>query len=60
MQYLIGLIGEDPNFEEISPDEMQATLDLMDRFNQELKDAGAWVLTEGDGDGSTGFCQMAA
>jgi hypothetical protein len=43
MQYLIGLIGEEPNFEEISPDEMQATMDLMDRFNQELKDAGAWV-----------------
>jgi hypothetical protein len=47
MQYLLGLIGEEPNFEEISPDEMQATIELMDRYNQELKDAGAWVTGAG-------------
>jgi hypothetical protein len=47
MQYLLGLIGEEPNFEEISPDEMQATIDLMDRYNQELKDAGAMVYGAG-------------
>jgi hypothetical protein len=47
MQYMLGLIGEEPNFEEISPDEMQATIDLMDRYNQELKDAGAWVMGAG-------------
>ncbi len=47
MQYLLGLIGEEPNFEEISPDEMQATLDLMDRFNKEMKDAGAMVYGAG-------------
>jgi hypothetical protein len=47
MQYLLALIGEEPNFEEISPDEMQATIDLMDRYNQELKDAGAMVYGAG-------------
>lgn len=47
MQYLIGLIGEEPNFEEISPDEMQATIEEMDRFNQKLKDAGAMVFGAG-------------
>ena len=47
MQYLLGLIGEEPNFEEISPDEMQATIDLMDRYNQEMKDAGAMIYGAG-------------
>ena len=47
MQYLLGLIGEEPNFEEISPDEMQATIDLMDKYNQELKDAGAMIYGAG-------------
>jgi hypothetical protein len=47
MQYLLGLIGEEPNFEEISPDEMQATIDLMDKYNQELRDAGAMVYGAG-------------
>ena len=47
MQYLLALIGEEPNFEEISPEEMQATIDLMDKFNQEMKDAGAMVYGAG-------------
>jgi len=47
MQYLLGLIGEEPSFEEISPDEMQATIDLMDRYNQEMKDAGAMIYGAG-------------
>jgi hypothetical protein len=47
MQYLLGLIGEEPNFEEISPDEMQATIDLMDKYNQELRDAGAMIYGAG-------------
>ena len=34
MQYLLGLIGEEPNFEEISPEDMQATIDLMNKYNQ--------------------------
>ena len=47
MQYMLLLIGEEPNWEDVSPDEMQATIDLMDRYNQELKDAGAWVTGGG-------------
>ena len=47
MQYLLGLTGEEPNFEEISPDEMQATIDVMDRYNQELRDAGALIYAAG-------------
>ena len=47
MQYLLGLIGDEPNFEEISPDEMQATIDLMDKYNQELRDAGAMIYGAG-------------
>ncbi|HEU4392664.1 MAG TPA: YciI family protein [Solirubrobacterales bacterium] len=43
MQYIFMLQGEEPNWEDVSPQEMQATIDEMGRYNQELKDAGAMV-----------------
>jgi hypothetical protein len=54
MQYLLALIGEEPNFEEISPDEMQATIDEMDKYNKELEDAGAMVHGAGLAERATG------
>src|SRR5262245_48745430 len=54
MQYLLALIGEEPNFEEIAPDDMQATIDEMDKYNAELKDAGAMVYGAGLGERATG------
>jgi hypothetical protein len=43
MQYMFLLIGEEPNWEDVSPEEMQTTLDEMGKYNDELKEAGAMV-----------------
>ncbi len=43
MQYMFLLIGEEPNWEDVSPQEMQTTLDEMGKYNDELKEAGAMV-----------------
>ena len=43
MQYMFLLIGEEPNWEDVSPEEMQTTLDEMNKYNDELKEAGAMV-----------------
>lgn len=47
MQFLLSLIGEEPNFDEISPEEMQAEMDKMDAYNRELEAAGAFFLGGG-------------
>jgi hypothetical protein len=47
MQYMLSLIGEEPNWEEVSPEEMQATLEEMEKYNDELKEAG--VMVDGHG-----------
>ncbi|HET6997608.1 MAG TPA: YciI family protein [Solirubrobacterales bacterium] len=47
MQYMLLLQGEEPNWEDVSPEEMQATIESMGRFNEELKDAGAMVTGGG-------------
>jgi len=47
MQYMLLLIGEEPNWEDVSPDEMQATIDQMSKYNDELKEAGAMVTGHG-------------
>jgi hypothetical protein len=43
MQYMFLLIGEEPNWEDVSPEEMQTTLDEMEKYNDELKAAGAMI-----------------
>lgn len=47
MQYMMMLIGEEPNFEELDPAEMQETLDQMNAYNKKLIDAGAMVAGNG-------------
>jgi hypothetical protein len=47
MHYMLLLIGEEPNWEEVSPEEMQATIDEMGKYNDELKAAGAMVTGHG-------------
>jgi hypothetical protein len=54
MPYLLALIGDEPNFEELSPDEMQATIDEMDKYNKELEAAGAMVTGAGLAERATG------
>jgi hypothetical protein len=50
MQYLLSLIGDEREthaWEEITPEEMQATYERMDAFNKEMEKAG--VLVHGAG-----------
>jgi hypothetical protein len=47
MLYLLSLIGEEPNWEEVSPADIQDEIDAMGRYNDELKEAG--VMVDGHG-----------
>ncbi len=47
MQYMLSLIDEEPNWEEVSPEDMQATIEEMGKYNDELKEAGVMVLGHG-------------
>lgn len=54
MQYMFSLIDEEPNWEDVSPEETQEMLDEMGRYNQELQDAGAMVTGAGLRERATG------
>jgi hypothetical protein len=47
MHYMLLLMGEEVDWEAITPEEAQATIDEMGKFNQELEDAGAMVTAGG-------------
>jgi hypothetical protein len=47
MQYMLSLIGEEPNWEDVSPEEMERSLEEMHKFNDEMKEAGAMILGHG-------------
>jgi hypothetical protein len=47
MQFMLSLIGEEPNFDQVTPEEMQAEIDKMDAYNRELEEAGAFFLGGG-------------
>ncbi len=47
MQYMLALIDEEPNWEEITPEEMQATIDGMGKLNNEMMEAGVFVTGAG-------------
>jgi len=47
MRYMLSLIDQEPNWEDVKPEDMQANLDAMGRYNDELKAAG--VMVDGHG-----------
>lgn len=47
MHYMLLLMGEEVDWEAITPEEAQATIDEMGKFNQELEEAGAMVTGGG-------------
>lgn len=47
MNYMLLLMGEEVDWEAITPEEAQATIDQMEVFNNSLKEAGAWVTGGG-------------
>jgi len=47
MNYMLLLMGEEVDWEAITPEEAQTTIDEMGAYNDKLKEAGAWVLGGG-------------
>ncbi len=47
MHYMLLLMGEEPNWEEFSPEDAQTNLDEMGKYNEELIAAGAMVTGGG-------------
>jgi hypothetical protein len=47
MRYMLSLIDEEPNWEDVKPEDIQKDLDAMGKYNDELKEAG--VMVDGHG-----------
>ena len=47
MKYMLQMIVDESGWQNLSPEEMQPMIDEMERFNDELRDGGAWVSGEG-------------
>ena len=47
MLYMLSLIDQEPNWEDVKPEDVQEDLDAMGRYNDELKAAG--VMVDGHG-----------
>jgi len=47
MLYMLSLIDQEPNWEDVKPEDIQADIDAMGRYNDELKEAG--VMVDGHG-----------
>jgi hypothetical protein len=47
MRYMLSLIDKEPNWEDVKPEDIEADVDAMGRYNDELKAAG--VMVDGHG-----------
>ena len=47
MKYILQMIVDESAWQNLSPEEMQPMIETMERFNDELRAAGAWVSGEG-------------
>lgn len=47
MHYMLLLMGEEVDWEAITPEEAQATIDEMGKFNGQLEESGAMVTAGG-------------
>ena len=54
MQFMLALISEERNWEDVTPEEVQRNLAEMGRFNEELTEAGAMVTGAGLQERATG------
>ena len=54
MQFMLALIAEERNWEDVSPDEVKRNLAEMGQFNAELTEAGAMVTGAGLQERATG------
>jgi hypothetical protein len=54
MQFMLSLISEERNWEDVTPEEVESNLAEMGRFNEELTAAGAMVTGAGLQERATG------
>ncbi len=47
MKYILQMIVDESAWQSLTPEEMQPMIETMERFNDELRSAGAWVSGEG-------------
>lgn len=47
MRYMLEMIVDESGWQRLSPEQMQPMIDAMERYNDELRRAGAWVSGEG-------------
>jgi hypothetical protein len=47
MKYILQMIVDESAWQNLKPEEMQPMVDEMERYNDELRAAGAWVSGEG-------------
>ena len=47
MKFILQMIADESGWQNLTPEEMQPMIDAMERYNDELRAAGAWVSGEG-------------
>ena len=47
MKYMLQMIVDESSWTNLTPEQMQPMLDEMERYNDQLRGAGAWVSGEG-------------
>ena len=47
MKYILMMVVDESSWEDLTPDQMQPMIDEMERYNEMLRAAGAWVSGEG-------------
>lgn len=47
MKYMLQMVADESAWQSLRPDEMQPMIEAMERYNDELRSAGAWVSGEG-------------
>jgi hypothetical protein len=54
MQYMLAIIGPEGDWQDVSPEEMKASMDAWSAFEHELAEAGALIAGEGLQESATG------
>jgi hypothetical protein len=47
MKYILQMIVDESEWQNLTPEQMQPMIETMERFNDELRAAGAWISGEG-------------
>jgi hypothetical protein len=47
MRYMLEMMVDESSWQRLGPEQMQPMIDAMERYNDELRRAGAWISGEG-------------